>query len=242
MHRVEKGLVLRVVPYRDADVMLTILTECEGKITAAARGVRRKSSRISAAVQSLAYSEFTFYESGGRFTVNEAEALELFYELRGDLVRLSAANYFMEVLEQATDEEVTNPELLRLGLNALYALAKGIVDYRIVKAAFELKIAAFSGYAPDVAHCAACGAVITDGTFDLHNGFFYCSRCARGGIPVGAGVLQAMAHIAKSDVRHVFSFRLGEQATIALGRICEAYLLEHFGREFKTLSFYKSVL
>ena len=48
MHRVEKGLVLRVVPYRDADVMLTILTECQGKITAAARGVRRKSSRISA--------------------------------------------------------------------------------------------------------------------------------------------------------------------------------------------------
>ncbi len=37
MHRVEKGLVLRVAPYRDADEMLTILTECDGKITAAAR-------------------------------------------------------------------------------------------------------------------------------------------------------------------------------------------------------------
>ena len=69
MHRVEKGLVLRAGPYRDADAMLTILTECQGKITAAARGVRRKSSRISAAVQSLAYSEFTLYEASNRFTV-----------------------------------------------------------------------------------------------------------------------------------------------------------------------------
>lgn len=234
----EKGLVLRVVPYRDADVMLTILTECQGKITAAARGVRRKSSRISAAVQSLAYSEFTLYEAAGRFTVNEAETLELFYELRSDLVRLAAANYFMEVLDQAADEEVANPELLRLGLNALYALSKGMGDLRIIKAAFELKIAAFSGYAPSMGNCAACGAEISEGVFDMHNGFCYCNHCAVGGMPVGAGVLQAMAFIVKSDVRHVFSFRLGEEGVIALGKICEAYLTAHFEREFKTLNFY----
>ena len=32
MHRTEKGLILREAAYKDADIMLTVLTECDGKI------------------------------------------------------------------------------------------------------------------------------------------------------------------------------------------------------------------
>ncbi len=242
MHRVEKGLVLRAVPYRDADAMLTILTECQGKITAAARGVRRKSSRISAAVQSLAYSEFTFYEASNRFTVNEAEAIELFYDLRSDLVSLSIANYFAEVLEQASDEEVANPELLRLGLNAIYALSKKMYDARIIKAAFELRIASYSGFMPNIVRCAGCGCDFYEGKISLADGLCYCNNCSRGGIPVSSGVISAMRYIFESDVKRIFSFTLSEDGIITLSHIAEDYLKTQFGREFKTLSFYKSIL
>ena len=242
MHRVEKGLVLRAVPYRDADAMLTILTECQGKITAAARGVRRKSSRISAAVQSLSYSEFTLYEASNRFTVNEAEAIELFYDLRNDLSTLSLANYFAEVLEQASDEEVANPELLRLGLNSLYALSKKIYDLRIVKAAFELKIASFSGYSPSITTCAGCGCAINDGELNIRTGLCYCPKCSPGGIAISAGVMNAIRYILSSDVRRIFGFKLGEEGILSLAKVSEAYLTEQFGREFKTLTFYKSIL
>ena len=109
MHGCDKGLVLREVNWRDADMMLTVLTETNGKISAVARGVRRKSSRISAAVQPLAYSEFTFFESAGRYTINEAEPVELFYELRQDIVKLALASYFAELLEVAADGESINP-------------------------------------------------------------------------------------------------------------------------------------
>ena len=64
MHETKRGLVLREVAYREADMMLTVLTESGGKVSAAARGVRRKNSKLSAAVQSLAFSEFSFYENG----------------------------------------------------------------------------------------------------------------------------------------------------------------------------------
>ncbi len=242
MHRVEKGLVLRAVPYRDADAMLTILTECQGKITAAARGVRRKSSRISAAVQSLAYSEFTLYEASNRFTVNEAEAIELFYDLRGDLVSLSIANYFAEVLEQASDEEVANPELLRLGLNAIYALSKKMYDTRIIKAAFELRIASYSGFMPNIVRCAGCGCNFYEGKMSIADGLCYCNSCSRGGVPVSAGVVSAMRYIFGSDVKKIFSFTLNEEGIVALSHIAEDYLKTQFGREFKTLNFYKSIL
>ena len=242
MHRVEKGLVLRAVDYRDADTLLTILTECHGKITAAARGVRRKSSRISAAVQSLAYSEFTLYESGSKFSVNEAEAIELFYDLRVDLVNLALANYFAEVLEQAADEEIANPELLRLGLNSLFALTKGLQDIRIIKAAFELKIACYSGYTPNLSTCASCNGSFSKCQFDVSHGVCFCPNCARGQYRIDSGTLSAMRYIVNADVKKLFSFRLSEEGLKTLCDICEHYLKNHFERDFKTLAFYKSIL
>ena len=42
MYLTVRGLVLRVTPYKDTDALLTILTADQGKITAKARGLRRK--------------------------------------------------------------------------------------------------------------------------------------------------------------------------------------------------------
>ena len=49
MFQTTRGLILREVRYKEADRILTILTESEGKITAKARGALRKSSRTGAA-------------------------------------------------------------------------------------------------------------------------------------------------------------------------------------------------
>lgn len=243
MHGCDKGLVLREVNWRDADMMLTVLTETNGKISAVARGVRRKSSRISAAVQPLAYSEFTFFESAGRYTINEAEPVELFYELRQDIVKLALASYFAELLEIAADSESINPELLRLGLNALYALCKLPVDLRALKAAFELRIAVYSGYTPNFnGKCCICGKVSELPVLRLIDGAICCAGCAQGkSVPMDAGSVQAMAHILSCDVKRVFSFSLGDSSLNLLARACEEYLMEHFDRKFKTLSFYKSL-
>lgn len=243
VHGCDKGLVLREVPYRDADMMLTVLTETNGKISAAARGVRRKSSKISAAVQPLAYSEFTFFESSGRYTVNEAEPIELFYELRQDIVKLSLASYFAELLEVSADSEIVNPELLRLGLNAMYALCKLPHDLRGVKAAFEMRIAMYSGYAPVLGNrCAICGEVPATPVMSLNNGAICCAGCTYGGaLAVDTGVIATMEHVLNCDLKRIFSFSLGEESLKKLETVAEAYLLRQFDRQFKTLSFYKSL-
>ena len=59
MFNTTKGLVLRETRYKEADRILTILTETDGKITAKARGALRKSSRTAAATQQLTWSELT---------------------------------------------------------------------------------------------------------------------------------------------------------------------------------------
>ena len=59
------GLVLRETEYKDADKLLTVLTQERGKVTMRARGVRSRSSRLKSGCQLLAYSEFTVFEIQG---------------------------------------------------------------------------------------------------------------------------------------------------------------------------------
>lgn len=63
MFKTTRGLILREVKYKEADRILTILTEDMGKITAKARGALRKGSKTSAATQFLAFSELTMFEN-----------------------------------------------------------------------------------------------------------------------------------------------------------------------------------
>lgn len=240
---VDKGLILRETPYKEADVMLSVLTECGGKISVLARGAKRKSSRISAAVQLLTYSEFTLYERGGKYTLNEAEPVEMFYGIRSDIVKLALASYFAEVLEQASDEESINPELLRLGLNSLYALSNTKIPHDKIKAVFEFKVAELAGYTPNVFFCSLCGAVDNILEFDVRNGSVMCAGCSSGyHRSVDASVIDAMRFILREDIKRIFSFSISDNAMKMLSSITDEYLRVHFDRNFKTNAFYKSLI
>ena len=62
MFKTTRGLVLREVRYKEADRILTVLTEDMGKMTVKARGALRKGSKIAAATQFLVFSELTMLE------------------------------------------------------------------------------------------------------------------------------------------------------------------------------------
>ena len=78
MYLTVRAIVLRVSDYNDRDALLTVLTQNYGKLTIKARGLRRKNSPLIAPCQLLAYGEFTLFEYQGKYTINEARALELF--------------------------------------------------------------------------------------------------------------------------------------------------------------------
>ncbi len=243
MQIVDKGLILRETPYKEADVMLTVLTECQGKLSVMARGAKRKGSKLSSAIQLFSYSEFTLYESAGRYTLNEAESLEMFYGIRGDIVKLALASYFAEVLEQAADEDAINPELLRLGLNSLYALSKTSIEKEKIKAAFELKIAHFAGYTPNLSSCVCCNSGEEIAYFDIMNGGVLCQKCAQGGrYPIDGSVLDAMRFIINEDVKRIFAFSINDASMRKLGKLTNEFLRVHFDRNFKTDTFYKGLI
>ena len=242
MYLTTPGLVLRVTDYNHKDALLTLLTAQHGKLTVKARGLRRKNSPLIAPCQLLAYGEFTLFEYRGQYTINEARSLELFQGLRRDLCKLSLGTYFAQVSEVLSQEDLPNPELLSLVLNALYALDKLDKPELLVKSAFELRSASLAGYTPDLFGCHICGSQ-SPACFDISGGTLLCKNC-RGhatGIrmPLTAAVLEAMRYIIYCDGKKLFSFALGEEAMSQLSGITESYLTTQLERGFSTLDFYK---
>lgn len=238
------GLVVRQVNYKDNDQILTVLTKEHGLMTLKARGVRSRSSRLKGACQLLAYSEFTVFENRGFHTIDEANAIQMFPELRTDIELLSLASYFAQVAEILSQEDMPNPELLSLTLNALYALCRRLCTPELVKAAFELRAACLGGYTPELSGCAVCGDPEPD-RFDVRGGILCCASCSAGEglrLPVSPGSLAAMRYLVSCDAKRLFSFRLEGRAMKELCDLTETYLQTQLERGFYTLDFYKSLL
>ncbi len=244
MYLTTKALVLRVTDYNDRDALLTLLTPQQGKLTAKARGLRRKNSPLVAPCQLLAYGEFTLFEYRGQYTVNEAHSIELFSPLRRELTKLSLGTYFAQAAEVVSQEDLPNPELLSLALNCLHALSRLDMTENKVKAVFELRLACLAGYQPDLFGCHRCGSQ-TPELFDISEGLLECASCrgADGGIrmPVNAGILEAMRYICLCDPKKLFGFQLGQENSDSLSHLTEAYLTTQLERGFSTLDFYKSL-
>ena len=245
MYLTVQGLVLRIVPYKDTDAILTLLTAEHGKLSVKARGLKRKSSPLIAPCQLLTHSTFTLFEYRGMYTINEASVLEMFQPLRKNLSKLSLGTYFAQVAEVISQEDISNPELLMLVLNSLYALSQLDLSEMQVKAAFEMRSACLAGYMPDLNGCHRCGAAIPD-RFDIAEGRLECASCRdpySDGIrmPVSPGMLDAMRYICGCELKKMLSFRSGDETLENLSYLTESYLTTQLERSFSTLDFYKSL-
>lgn len=251
-----RGLVLREVNYRDADKILTVLTESEGRLTVSARGVKRKNSKFTAASQLLAYSDMSLYQRLDKYYLREARAVELFQGLRSDIALLALGSYFAELLEAVSDEDSQNPEILELGLSALYILSKNDRPQELVKAAFELRLMCLAGYEPLLDYCPACKTPIAEAEaagvfpeekrglyFNLSGGTVICGSC-RGVEEYTAlcrGSYLAMKYIAGAVHDKVFAFALGEKALRKLETVSEKYMISRLERGFRTLDYWKGI-
>ena len=247
MHMRTKALVLRAVDYKESDKILTLLTQESGKLTASARGCRKKGSPVAAGVQLLAWSDLVLYEYRGRWTVKEAAVEREFLGLRRDVERLALACYFAEVTELLAVEGEPCPELLSLILNCLHALDRMNKPLALVKAAFELRSMCLAGYEPLLDACAVCGVNPPEGPqFHLKEGVLHCARCREQvgegiSMPLSPQTLAAMRHICYGEAKRLLSLNVGEKTLEQLADVAEAYLHTQLERGFRTLDFYKSL-
>ncbi len=226
----------------ESDRFVTALTRDHGVIRASVRRARQLNNRNGSATQLLCYSRLSLYKGREKYIVDDAEPLQVFFEVRDQLDKLALAQYFCELAGVLAPAEEEAEEELRLLLNALYYLSAGTRSLPQVKAVTELRLLCKAGYMPAVAQCAACGTGDC-ARFSPLRGVLYCEQ--HGGtdtLPLTAGALAALRHIVYAPFEKCFAFSLPEADMALLGAAVERFLLAQLNRGFNTLEFYHSLL
>ncbi len=254
-----KGLVIRTTALSDNDVLLTLITEERGKMTAVANGSRVLKSRYLAAAQLFCYSQYVLYRKGDRFWVREVNLIESFFDLRLDLTRTALASYICDVMGDVIEENAPEPDFLRLVLNSLYAISHNQYPQKHIRAAFEMRAACILGFKPMVEECHICGQNTGEFFLDVMNGALICRECYDNGqghdvpldasdirtsriiCPLTPGAHAAILYVANCPLERLFAFRILECDREVFSYATEKYLLNHLERGFSTLDFYKQM-
>ncbi len=247
------GIVLKETLKGEGDKIVTVLTSKYGKIDILAKGVKNPKSKNAYAVQQFCYSEFELISRNYMYLLKTATIKDTHYQIRNDVKRFALASYFADIALTVCTENNDETEMLRLLLNSFYALSKmQSVPLWKIKAAFELKTMVTSGYMPQLSECGICQKGIAECAnkkgkyfFSLSDGSILCDSCADSGsvfvTELGEDMVAAFAFIVHTPQSKMLSFELSDDGADMLSLICERYVSYHTGKDFKTLSFYKSI-
>lgn len=251
-----KGLVIRCVDLKESDRLITVYTAEMGIQTALARGARNYKSKLFASTANLCYSSFVLVKNGEHFRIKEAELIESFYGIRGELDSLALSAYVSEILLDVSTAEA-DEELLRLALNSLYVISEKKHPLIKVKAAFEIRAAAILGFMPDVTSCALCGESHGDYFFEIMAGRIICRACNEKNAktykkeenPAESHIVCLLSEAAKialayciyAPLEKLFSFKIPDADMQLFAKASEEYIINQLERSFKTLDFYNEV-
>lgn len=241
---VTDGLVVREYELGEHDKMLTLLTPAYGRIPVIAKGARSLRNKYMTPARLFTYANYELHRRGDMTWLRSAEIIEPFPQLEREITRLYLAQYLADLACELSGEGEPAVDILRLTLNSLYAVCRGVKDQRLIKGTFEWRAAGYSGYLPELGNCHVCGAADArskdDGGIcylDVMNGALMCASCAAGrmerdsALPPGAipvdddgvrsillpldrAVIAAIKYVLEVLPERMFAFSLSNEADL----------------------------
>lgn len=241
---VTDGLVVREYELGEHDKMLTLLTPAYGRIPVIAKGARSLRNKYMTPARLFTYANYELHRRGDMTWLRSAEIIEPFPQLEREITRLYLAQYLADLACELSGEGEPAVDILRLTLNSLYAICRGVKDQRLIKGTFEWRAAGYSGYLPELGNCHVCGAADArskdDGGIcylDVMNGALMCASCAAGrmerdsALPPGAipvdddgvrsillpldrAVIAAIKYVLEALPERMFAFSLSNEADL----------------------------
>jgi DNA repair protein RecO (recombination protein O) len=183
----DEGVVLRAIKLGEADRIVTIFTQGNGKVRAVAKGVRKTTSKFGARLEPTSRVAVQCYKGRELDIVTQAETVDAYRALREDYALLTRAIPLLEAVDQVAQEREPNYALYRMLTGALHTLVE--TRNPLVTPAFFWKLLSLEGFHPMLDACARCGEGGENNTnpehalvaFDLEEGGTICRACARGG-------------------------------------------------------------
>ena len=198
-------------------------------------GARRPKSQLMSGSQLMCFGEYMLFKGSDTYTLNSCEIIELFYNIRTDLEKLTYAMYVTRIVSDVTTENQNSFNTLKLYLNTLYMISETEKDLDFILSVFKLRILKILGFAPNTRECVGCKTRENIRYFSIRDNGFKCKECAKtdtSAIEISDATQNAIKYIMGADPKKIFSFELSDNGYKELELVAKVYLNEKLEKEY----------
>jgi DNA repair protein RecO (recombination protein O) len=160
IQRVGEAIVLRVWPFQEADLLVSLFTREQGRVKGVARHALRSRRRFGGALEPMTYVRATYAERPRQelMRLDGFEILSSPLSRPVDYARTAALQLVAEVVEEALPEQAPEDAVFRLVLAVLDEIQVGRVWMPVTY--FALWMNRLMGWMPELGRCVVCGLVL----------------------------------------------------------------------------------
>jgi DNA repair protein RecO (recombination protein O) len=199
---VTNALVVRSVAYGESDLIVTLLTEVEGKVSAIVRGGRKGTRRVAGALEPMHGISATYEDKGTDLvTLKEAHVIRARTGLMSRLEAMEAAGTALRWARHMFPPKTEEPAAFATLNETLDALDAGN-DPETELAICGLRLLSDVGWGVEFEQCIVCGAKCPEDAsaqLDPARGGIICQKC--GGARVLLRAPARRAAITKHEVK-----------------------------------------
>ncbi len=191
------AIVIRVVPFSETSLIVSLFTRQFGRVSCIAKGARRPNGPFEGAIDVLSVCQIELWQTAGDSLdiLTEAKLLRRFRAAQKSLPRLYCGYYVAEMLRRWTDDDDPHIELYDTVIVAI-ARIDGSGDHLMSVVHFEIRAMKILGNLPNTTQCVSCGETVKRDTqriaFGHELGGVLCAECRgrhRGVVMVNQSVL-----------------------------------------------------
>jgi len=239
------AIALRVFDYSETSQVVQLYSRELGRVHAIAKGSKRRRSAFHGAFDVLSLYDIQRLEKqpGTLDLLTAAETLEDFRRVRADFTRFSAASYCADLVAEATQEGMPQPDLFDALRAALASLDAGDPLPDTVFR-FEAILLHVLGHFPRLQPCGSCGRPLSgpEAWFSVRDGGVLCVHCPPRDpvrMMVKRIVIDALAAFHKGKA---FNLSVYPQLTDDLRRLLDMHIRGVLDREPKSARFMRAAL
>ncbi|MBT97729.1 MAG: DNA repair protein RecO [Dehalococcoidia bacterium] len=150
-----EAVILSYTPLGEADLLVTMYTQDQGKVRAAGKGARRSTSKLVGHLEPLTVVKMSLANGRSMDVISQAEVINGFSGLKEDLTGISKGLYLAEMVDGFGAEDSPNPGLYQLMIDTLTVL-QADPELEMPLRFFEFHLLQVSGLMPELYHCVEC--------------------------------------------------------------------------------------
>ena len=185
-----EGIVLRTIPFGDADLIVSFLTPDLGLLKTFAKSPLKTKSRFGSSLEPLTHSKIAFWgkENTALPRLTQSDIIHSFQSIRDTLKRFLKVSEIIELTLRFIPEREANKRVYSLLLHTLHNIednppsrpftkgGKGGLDLGILY--YKIHFLRLAGFAPKLDTCGRCGK--NGHWFYVAQGSILCETCSKG--------------------------------------------------------------